>query len=126
MGHFAKRAEASGFTHAWVFDSPALWREPFVILVGVLAETKRQIVGQMVTDPGSRDRTVLASTFAIQNDAYCPRTILSERSFAPTPRNGCITFPPATSVSSENVSRSAEPCPMSHLQNDSFGRFFGW
>ena len=71
----AKRAEANGFTHVWVFDSTVLWQEPFVILARILAETERIIVGPMVTNPGSRDWTVLASTFATLNDAYGPRTI---------------------------------------------------
>ena len=72
---FAKRAEANGFTHVWVFDSPVLWQEPFVILSRILAETERVVVGPMVTNPGSRDWPVLASTFATLNDAYGPRTI---------------------------------------------------
>ena len=71
----AKRAEANGFTHVWVFDSPVLWQEPFVILARILAETERITVGPMVTNPGTRDWTVLASTFATLNDAYGPRTI---------------------------------------------------
>ena len=71
----AQRAEESGFTHVWLFDSPVLWQEPFVILARILAETERLVVGPMVTNPGSRDWTVLASTFATLNDAYGPRTI---------------------------------------------------
>ena len=71
----AQRAEANGFTHAWVFDSPVLWQEPFVILSRILAETERLVVGPMVTNPGSRDWTVLASIFATLNDIYGPRTI---------------------------------------------------
>ena len=71
----ARRAEASGFTHVWVFDSPVLWQEPFVILSQILAQTERVVVGPMVTNPGSRDWTVLASTFATLNDIYGPRTI---------------------------------------------------
>ena len=71
----AKRAEANGFSHVWVFDSPVLWQEPFVVLSRILAETERVVVGPMVTNPGSRDWTVLASTFATLNDQYGPRTI---------------------------------------------------
>ena len=71
----AKRAEANGFTHVWVFDSPVLWQEPFVVLSRILAETERVVVGPMVTNPGSRDWTVLASTFATLNDLHGPRTI---------------------------------------------------
>ena len=71
----AKRAEMNGFTHLWLFDSPVLWQEPFVILSRVLAETERLIVGPMVTNPGSRDWTVLASVFATLNHMYGARTI---------------------------------------------------
>ena len=71
----AQRAEANGFTHVWVFDSHVLWQEPFVVLARILAETERIIVGPMVTNPGTRDWTLLASTFATLNDAYGPRTI---------------------------------------------------
>ncbi len=68
-------AEASGFTHAWTFDSHVLWQEPFVIYSRMLAETKRIVVGPMVTNPGTRDWTVLASLFATLNDMYGDRTI---------------------------------------------------
>ena len=71
----AKRAEANGFTHVWVFDSPVLWQEPFVVLSRILAETEKIVVGPMVTNPGSRDWTVLASIFATLNDLHGPRTI---------------------------------------------------
>ncbi len=71
----AQRAEANGFSHVWVFDSPVLWQEPFVILSRILAETERVVVGPMVTNPGTRDWTVLASTFATLNDIHGPRTI---------------------------------------------------
>lgn len=71
----AQRAEANGFTYVWVYDSPVLWQEPFVILTKVLAETDRVTVGPMVTNPITRDWSVLASTFATLNDIYGPRTI---------------------------------------------------
>ncbi len=71
----ARRAEAFGFTHVWTFDSHVLWQEPFVILTRILCETERVIVGPMVTNPGTRDWTVLASTFATLNDMFGPRTI---------------------------------------------------
>ena len=71
----AQRAEASGFTHLWVYDSPVLWQEPFAILGLILAETERITVGPMVTNPGTRDWTVLASTFATLNEMHGLRTI---------------------------------------------------
>lgn len=72
---FARRAEQLGFSHVWTFDSHVLWQEPFVIYSRILAETERLVVGPMVTNPGTRDWTVLASLFATLNDMYGPRTI---------------------------------------------------
>lgn len=70
-----KQAEELGFSHAWTWDSHVLWQEPFVIYSRMLAETDHIIVGPMVTNPGSRDWTVLASLFATLNDMYGDRTI---------------------------------------------------
>jgi len=71
----AKMAEGLGFDHAWTFDSHVLWQEPFVIFSRILAETERLRVGPMVTNPGTRDWTVLASLFATLNEMYGDRTI---------------------------------------------------
>ena len=70
-----KLAESLGFTHGWTFDSHVLWEEPFVIYSRMLAETERMVVGPMVTNPGTRDWTVLASLFATLNEMYDGRTI---------------------------------------------------
>ncbi|GAB2669232.1 TIGR03842 family LLM class F420-dependent oxidoreductase [Gordonia jinhuaensis] len=71
----AKRAETLGFSHVWTFDSHLLWEEPYVIYSAILAETRRVIVGPMVTNPATRDWTVTASTFATLNEMYGNRTI---------------------------------------------------
>jgi probable F420-dependent oxidoreductase len=71
----AKKAEAAGFSHVWTFDSHVLWQEPFVIYSKILDETSRVIVGPMVTNPGTRDWTVIASLFATLNEMYGNRTI---------------------------------------------------
>ncbi|MGD9764628.1 MAG: TIGR03842 family LLM class F420-dependent oxidoreductase [Candidatus Binatia bacterium] len=71
----AKRAELLGFTHVWTFDSPLLWQEPFVIYSQILAETRKVIVGPMVTNPVTRDWTVTASLFATLNEMYGNRTV---------------------------------------------------
>lgn len=70
-----KRAEANGFTYGWTFDSHVLWQEPFVIYSQMLAATESMIVGPMVTNPGTRDWTVLASLFATLDDMFGGRTI---------------------------------------------------
>ncbi len=71
----AKRAEAYGFTHVWTFDSHILWQEPYVIYSQILSETKRVIVGPMVTNPATRDLTVTASVYATLNDMFGNRTV---------------------------------------------------
>ncbi len=71
----SKLAEANGFGYGWTFDSHVLWQEPFVIYDRMLAATESMIVGPMVTNPGTRDWTVLASLFATLNDEYGDRTI---------------------------------------------------
>jgi probable F420-dependent oxidoreductase len=70
-----KMAESLGFSHGWTFDSHVLWQEPFVIYSRMLAETETMTVGPMVTNPGTRDWTVIASLFATLNEMYGPRTI---------------------------------------------------
>jgi probable F420-dependent oxidoreductase len=71
----ARKAEAFGFSHVWTFDSHLLWEEPFVIYSQILAETRKVIVGPMVTNPATRDWTVTASLFATLNEMYGNRTI---------------------------------------------------
>lgn len=71
----AALAERHGFTHGWTFDSHVLWQEPFVIYARMLEATERMVVGPMVTNPGTRDWTVIASTFATLNEMFGDRTI---------------------------------------------------
>ncbi|MET0910198.1 MAG: TIGR03842 family LLM class F420-dependent oxidoreductase [Ilumatobacteraceae bacterium] len=71
----ARRAEAYGFEYVWTFDSHILWQEPYVIYSQILAETRKVIVGPMVTNPATRDWTVTASTYATLNEMYGNRTV---------------------------------------------------
>ncbi|MEU4184030.1 TIGR03842 family LLM class F420-dependent oxidoreductase [Micrococcus luteus] len=71
----ARKAEDAGFDYVWTFDSHLLWQEPFVIYSQILAATQRVIVGPMVTNPGTRDWTVIASQFATLNEMFGNRTI---------------------------------------------------
>ena len=71
----AVQAEQAGFSHVWTFDSHLLWQEPFVIYSQILDRTERVVVGPMVTNPGTRDWTVIASQFATLNEMYGNRTI---------------------------------------------------
>ena len=72
----AKRAESYGFGYVWTFDSHILWEEPYVIYSKILDETRKVIVGPMVTNPATRDITVTASVFATLNEMYGNRTVI--------------------------------------------------
>jgi probable F420-dependent oxidoreductase len=72
----AKLAEEHGFDYVWTFDSHLLWMEPYVIFSQILAETRRVVVGPMVTNPATRDWTVTASVFATLNEMYGNRTVV--------------------------------------------------
>jgi probable F420-dependent oxidoreductase len=71
----ARQAELLGFSHVWTFDSHLLWQEPYVIYSQILANTRRVMVGPMVTNPATRDWTVTASLFATLNEMFGNRTI---------------------------------------------------
>ncbi|MBT8199885.1 MAG: TIGR03842 family LLM class F420-dependent oxidoreductase [Acidimicrobiia bacterium] len=70
-----RHAAANGFSYGWTFDSHVLWQEPFVIYSRMLAENPEMIVGPMVTNPGTRDWTVIASLFATLNEMSGGRTV---------------------------------------------------
>src|SRR4051812_46893753 len=70
-----QRAEEAGFSYGWTWDSHVLWQEPFVIYSRILSATSAMTVGPMVTNPATRDWTVIASLFATLNDMYGNRTI---------------------------------------------------
>ena len=57
-------AERSGFTYGWIFDSHVLWREPYVLLTLMAQATERMRLGTCVTNPGTREPTVTASSLA--------------------------------------------------------------
>ncbi|GMA31861.1 TIGR03842 family LLM class F420-dependent oxidoreductase [Litorihabitans aurantiacus] len=71
----ARQAETHGFSHVWTFDSHLLWQEPFVIYSQILAATRKVVVGPMVTNPATRDWTVIASHFATLNEMFGNRTV---------------------------------------------------
>src|SRR5580704_3054431 len=70
-----QRAEEAGFSYGWTWDSHVLWQEPFVIYSRILSATSAMTVVPMVTNPGTRDWSVIASLFATLNDMYGNRTV---------------------------------------------------
>ena len=63
-----KRAEASGFTHGWLFDSHVLWREPYVLLTLMAEATTTLRLGTCVTNPATREPSVTASALAVLDE----------------------------------------------------------
>jgi probable F420-dependent oxidoreductase len=61
----ARQAEAAGFEYGWLFDSHVLWREPYVLLTLMAQATERLRLGTCVTNPGTREPSVTASTLAV-------------------------------------------------------------
>jgi probable F420-dependent oxidoreductase len=61
-------AESHGFEHAWTYDSHVLWQESIPTLAVAARETSTIKLGHFVTNPATRDPTVLASSYATLQD----------------------------------------------------------
>jgi 5,10-methylenetetrahydromethanopterin reductase len=61
-------AEALGYDRIGIWDSPALFREPWVTLGAVAAATERAAIGPWVTNPLSRHPVVTAAAAASVDD----------------------------------------------------------
>jgi probable F420-dependent oxidoreductase len=59
-----RQAEAAGFDYGWLFDSHVLWRDPYPLLTLMAGVTKRMRLGTCVTNPGTREPSVTASSLA--------------------------------------------------------------
>ena len=60
----AQRAEELGFTYGWTYDSHILWKECYIMLTYLAANTENMHWGPLVTNPAVRDVHVTASIFA--------------------------------------------------------------
>ncbi len=68
-----RRAEASGFSYGWLFDSHVLWREPYVLLTLMARATDGMRLGTCVTNPATREPSVTASALAVLNELSAGR-----------------------------------------------------
>ena len=57
-------AETHGFEYGWTYDSHVLWHESIPLLTLAAERTSRMKLGHFVTNPGTREPTVLASAYA--------------------------------------------------------------
>ena len=70
-------AERLGFEYAWTYDSHVLWQESTPTLALAAAATERIKLGHMVTNPGTREPTVLASAYATLHDISDGRMVMA-------------------------------------------------
>ena len=69
-------AERHGFEYGWTYDSHVLWQESTPTLALAAAATERIKLGHMVTNPGTREPTVVASTYATLHDISDGRMVM--------------------------------------------------
>jgi len=71
-----KLAEAQGFEYGWTYDSHVLWQESMPVMALLADQTSTIRLGHMVTNPATRDPTVLASAYATLQDISNGRMIM--------------------------------------------------
>jgi probable F420-dependent oxidoreductase len=69
-------AEKHGFEYAWTYDSHVLWQESIPLLAVAARETSKIKMGHFVTNPGTREPTVLASAYATLHDVSDGRMVM--------------------------------------------------
>ena len=63
-----RQAEDAGFEYGWLFDSHVLWRDPYPLLTLMAGATSRLRLGTCVTNPGTREPSVTASSLAVLDE----------------------------------------------------------
>ncbi|MFR9806056.1 LLM class flavin-dependent oxidoreductase [Pseudonocardia sp. RS010] len=76
IGDHARRLEAAGFTHLWIYDSPLVFGEPYLAAFEALRATDRLAVGPGVTHPGSRPAVATAQALGTLAKAAPGRVVL--------------------------------------------------
>jgi probable F420-dependent oxidoreductase len=69
-------AERHGFEYGWTYDSHVLWQESTPTLALAAEATERIKLGHMVTNPGTREPTVVASAYATLHDISNGRMVM--------------------------------------------------
>src|SRR6187402_603457 len=69
-------AESHGFEYGWTYDSHVLWQESFPLLTLAVQATSTMEFGHCVTNPGTREPTVLASGYATLQDISDGRMVM--------------------------------------------------
>ena len=69
-------AERHGFEYGWTYDSHVLWQETIPLLAIAARQTSRIKLGHFVTNPATREPTVLASAYATLQDVSDGRIVM--------------------------------------------------
>jgi probable F420-dependent oxidoreductase len=69
-------AESQGFEYGWTYDSHVLWQESVPLLALAADRTTTLRLGHFVTNPGTREPTVLASAYATLHDISGGRMVM--------------------------------------------------
>jgi probable F420-dependent oxidoreductase len=69
-------AEQNGFDYGWTYDSHVLWQESVPLLALAAQATSTMKLGHFVTNPGTREPTVLASAYATLHDVSGGRMVM--------------------------------------------------
>jgi probable F420-dependent oxidoreductase len=69
-------AEQQGFDYGWTYDSHVLWQESIPTLALAAKATSTIKLGHMVTNPGTREPTVLPSAYATLQDISEGRMVM--------------------------------------------------
>src|SRR5580704_13265339 len=69
-------AEREGFSYGWTYDSHILWQESIPLLTLAADRTTTLKLGHFVTNPGTREPTVLASAYATLHDISGGRMVM--------------------------------------------------
>jgi probable F420-dependent oxidoreductase len=69
-------AEQQGFEYGWTYDSHVLWQESTPTLALAAKATEGIKLGHMVTNPGTREPTVVASAYATLHDISGGRMVM--------------------------------------------------
>src|SRR5581483_11803362 len=69
-------AERHGFQYAWTYDSHVLWQESIPMLAVAARETSKIKLGHFLTNPATREPTVLASAYATLHDLSDGRMVM--------------------------------------------------
>ena len=68
--------EKNGFEIGWTYDSHVLWQDSFPLLTMAIQATTTMKFGHQVTNPGTREPTVLASLYATLHDISDGRMVM--------------------------------------------------